>query len=41
VIFGGGAAIFSREFASGEAASEIPARLISYGFCLLNIFIII
>ena len=35
----GGAAIFHRgqareEFASGEAASEIPASHIWYGFCL-------
>ena len=29
----------AREFASGEAASEIPACHISYGFCLPPTFI--
>jgi len=47
VSFGGGAAIlFPRgreeiKLASGEAASEIPTCLISYGFCLPPTFITI
>ena len=37
---GGGAAIKpARDFASGEAASEIPACHILYGFCLPPTFI--